>query len=143
MRNPSATGGGSGRSPAKRAKTDAANDSGGRGCGSIAERRLEIDQAVVGRLIGRGGRHINSIRQSTGATIDVGYATDGPSPGMATVVGLNVSEQQLVRIRVRGPSQEQVEQAVRAIETCIVQAQSKCDGDGEAFPAHIPARPLC
>jgi hypothetical protein len=110
-------------------------------------RRLEVDRGVVGRLIGRGGRNVNTIRRGTGedpspseiasravdlrchdrtgATIDFGYADADPAtqPGIATISGLSTGAgQELVRITVSGGA-DAVESAVGHIEACLAKAQ--------------------
>jgi hypothetical protein len=109
------------------------------------ERRLDLAAEVVGRIVGRGGWHINRLRHEHKVHIDVGQpvgatgrgrwercedgrrgATDGDAGGrLATRVGsAGVGGAPVVCVTVRGASAEQVQLA------CAAVAAMAGDGDG-------------
>lgn len=65
---------------------------------SIVEQKIYIDENFVGNIIGRDGKHINSIKEATGCSIFIDDPVSGASERKLTVKGTSMGSQAAIML---------------------------------------------
>ncbi|QLG71268.1 hypothetical protein HG535_0B03070 [Zygotorulaspora mrakii] len=65
---------------------------------SIVEQKIYIDENFVGNIIGRDGKHINSIKEATGCSIFIDEPVNGASERRLTVKGTSMGSQAAIML---------------------------------------------
>lgn len=65
---------------------------------AIVEQEIYIDENFVGNIIGRDGKHINSIKEATGCSIFIDEPVEGASERKLTVKGTSMGSQAAIML---------------------------------------------